>query len=564
MARQSLVPVSFPKSVRPDNGLLLSSGRAGTVLPIGYVPLLRGDSASGVMAVDVKLAEMPKPLLNAVTANVQAWFVPKSCFPQFFSYEEFVHSYQKEDISALGRSAANPPALFQILSSTSLTTFATSTFAKTLGLHFANDWEINADVIDAYNLVYNFRLQAHSTKLPLKKFVGQSLPDAVALGRAFWPTGRFSHVVADYDRSLVVGALDLDVAAGRVPVSGIGVIGSLNALANGLTARGTDGHDFTSAADAPIGSTISGNATNGLVVRLKGASSATHAADVWAEMDNLKFEVTLADIDVARKTQAFAKMATSFAGGDITGFDADDVKVAELLQGFHVTESMTKRPWLLDSKRVPFGMIERHATDGDNLDMSVSRGRAGVQLSVNVPTQESGGYIIFTLEVLPERLDERMSDEAMLISDPEEYPNPLRDIQRIEPVDMVLNRRLDAKHTDPDDLYGYEPMNAVWRRDYTRLGGDYYSATPGAGWSESRSNIWMADIIDPAYTEDHFLAPANFPHSVFSDTNASAFDIVVRHQIAIVGQTLFGDQIFEDNGEFAFVEGGAVGENSGE
>ena len=61
----------------------------------------------------------------------------------------------------------------------------------------------------------------------------------------------------------------------------------------------------------------------------------------------------------------------------------------------------------------------------------------------------------------------------------------LPDIQRIEPVDMVLNRRIDARHTAPTGLYGYEPMNDKWNRDFTRLGGDFYQATPGGGWTET-------------------------------------------------------------------------------
>lgn len=76
MARQSTTPVSFNKSTRKDTAVLMSSARAGVVAPIAYIPLLPGDSASGRVGIDVALKEMPKPLLNAVHANVQAWFVP--------------------------------------------------------------------------------------------------------------------------------------------------------------------------------------------------------------------------------------------------------------------------------------------------------------------------------------------------------------------------------------------------------------------------------------------------------------------------------------------------------
>ena len=46
MARQSTAPVQFNRTVRKDTSVLMSSARAGKVIPCGYVPLLAGDSAS--------------------------------------------------------------------------------------------------------------------------------------------------------------------------------------------------------------------------------------------------------------------------------------------------------------------------------------------------------------------------------------------------------------------------------------------------------------------------------------------------------------------------------------
>jgi len=60
---------------------------------LGYAPILRGDSASGKVAIDLELAEMPRPLLNGVMMNVQAWFVFKTAHPQFSGRDEFIASY---------------------------------------------------------------------------------------------------------------------------------------------------------------------------------------------------------------------------------------------------------------------------------------------------------------------------------------------------------------------------------------------------------------------------------------------------------------------------------------
>ena len=243
----------------------------------------------------------------------------------------------------------------------------------------------------------------------------------------------------------------------------------------------------------------------------------------------------------------------SYAGNDTTGFDNDDTLVAHLMQGIPVPEDQFKRPWLLHSARVPVGFAERFATDAANLDQSVTLGRASARLSLNVPAQDVGGVIVFTIEVLPERVDERMSDEWLLIDQVNDLPNALRDVQRTEPVDMVRNRRVDAAHTQPNALYGYEPMNDVWNRDFTRLGGDFYQPTPGGGWTENRSNIWQAEIIDPVFTSTHYLAPSPFPHDVFADANADAFEFVCRHSVAINGLTQIGDVLAENNDDYEAV-----------
>lgn len=203
---------------------------------------------------------------------------------------------------------------------------------------------------------------------------------------------------------------------------------------------------------------------------------------------------------------------------------------------------------------MPFGFAERHATDAENLDQSVTTGRCSAQLSINVPASDIGGMIIFQIEVLPERLDERQLDEFLTITEVDALPNALRDIQNPEPVDLVPNKRIDAKHSAPTALYGYEPMNDKWNRAFTRLGGSFYQDTPGVPQTEQRSAIWQTDYVDPTFTSSHFLAPKPFPHFVFSDTQAPAFEFTCRHSIKIVGLTQIGDVLAENTDDFATVQ----------
>lgn len=554
MARQSTAPVQFNRSTRKDNCVLMTSGRAGLVQPIGFIPLLAGDSCSGRAGIDVNLKEMPRPLLNAVTANFQAWFVPKSAHPQFPGRDELMHAYTGQAIKSLGSADRTPPAFFTKLSGEAKTTAAASQFFKRLGLHIPEGAPINSDLIDAFNVIYNFRLAAHSSRLRRRKYSAEDIVAACSLPPAFWPSSRFSKVVPDYEKALIVGSLDLDVLKGRLPVSGLGIANAREP--EELVYRQTAGKAKNKKAvgwRAWAGDNHDGEA----FFFIKESKVREGFPAVFAEMKGQSVNISLAEIDKARTTQAFAKLRQAYAGNDSTGFTNDDTIIALLMQGIGMPQADDfKRPWLLDSKRVPVGFAQRFATNSNALDASVTVGRASAQLSLNVPRQDVSGIIIITVEVLPERIDERMSDEWLLATEVSDLPDALRDVQRVEPVDMVPNRRVDAKHTQPRALYGYEPMNEKWNRDFTRLGGDFYLDNPGGGFVQARSNIWQTEIVNPKFTKHHYVAPKPFPHDVFADQKADAFECVCRHSVSIVGLTQIGDVLAENDREYQETQNG--------
>lgn len=536
MARQNTAPVEFTETIRGDRGILMSSGRAGVVTPCGYIPVLRGDALSGSVSISAELGEMPRPLLNGATFNFQAWFVPKPAHPQFAGADEFMNSYIGEPIRALGAADRSPPPFFNVVEDgPAVATLEASTFFRTLGIHIVAGEPIQTDLLDAFSLIYNFRLAAHSSRLPLRKYAQEDLAASTALPRAFWPSGNFSHVVPDYERALVIGSLDLDIAAGQMP---------LNGLYRGNANPGETTY-YRHGPDTPV-------ANENPKALYMDASDAY--PQMYAEMANQTVTTSLADIDKARTTQAFAKLRAAYAGNDTTGYNNDDAIVATLMSGFQVPEEMFNRPWLLDSQRVPVGFGERFATDAGNLDQSIIQGRTSVSLSLNLPKQDSGGTIIFTMELLPDRIYEAQADEWLHVRSPVDLPDALRDVQRVEPVDPVRSRRLDARHTTPNSLYGWEPMNAVWNRNFTRLGGAFYQETPGAAATEQRSGVWQLSIVDPAFTDDHYLAPEPFPHDVFSDTLAPAFEFVTQHDVAIRGLTQIGDVLVENNDDYDAVQ----------
>lgn len=545
--RQSMAPVEFNKTTRVDTGNIRTSGRAGVVVPVGFLPVLPGDSVGGSVGMDIRLAEMPRPLDVGVYAKAQAWFWPKSADPRFSGRDELLAAKAGNQITALGQTTRNPAPYFQMLSGAATLTAAGSEFFKTLGIHLRPNVPINTDLIDAFCVVYNFRLASISDALKTERmpYAMQDIAGATKLPPAPWPNNDFMGVVADYERALVVGALDLDVLAGSLPVTGWAPVATATNNSGPVTVKKANGTTETWA-HATNSNSSGGNSNYGRL-------TAALTPDLRAELTGQKLAVTLADIDKARTAQAFAKLRNAYAGTEFTGYDNDDTIVSLLMRGIAVPPDEFKRPWLLDSQTVAVNYTERMATDGPNLDDSVTTGYTSIRLATNVPKQDVGGVIIYTVEVLPERLHERMGDDFFHYSSFDQLPNPLRDVQRVEPVDQVRNYHVDAKHTTPDGVYGYRPMNDHWNRRFTRLGGVFFEAVPGADIVESRMGVWQSDIVNPVFDETHYLAPVPFPHSVFADTLAPAFELVARHVASITGLTQIGDILLENNDDYVAV-----------
>ncbi len=155
MARQNTAPVMFNRTVRPDDVTLMSSGRAGVVQMLGYVPLFAGDSCSGQVGIDLELKDMPRPLRNAVYLRAQAWFVPKSSHPQFSGADELYHSMAGKPIKAYLSSDRTPPAFHNLVPAGSKAAVAATEFYKALGVHIDTTQPLHSDLPDAFTIVYN-------------------------------------------------------------------------------------------------------------------------------------------------------------------------------------------------------------------------------------------------------------------------------------------------------------------------------------------------------------------------------------------------------------------------
>lgn len=524
----STSPIAVEKSIRAEQVRVLTSCKAGKVVPVTYIPLLREDRVSrGSVTIKLDMAETIHPLMNAVNVTAYAHIVPFLAFERFGgSMETLNRSYQ-----GIGEPHSGVPVPFFTMLSHSL---ATTPIGSVMGWHFRDGDTPNAAVVEAYNEIVNFRRRARSEKLPLRTPMSNTLADA------FWKNTQMSHIVPDFDQAMMDGEVEMSWANARVPISGIGLKGgSAPSKLQAGTFRSShgpqpNGKHWEVGEGFPAGT--DGQAT--LIVK----EGATGFPDIHAELSAVGVKLSLSNIELAKQTAAFAKLREKYQGLE------DDHIIDLLMEGIRVPDEAMKQPILLDRKSTIFGYSERHAMDGANLDMSRTTGFTELRLNFRTPPMNTGGIILITLEIVPEQLFERQQDLFMYTGVPSALPNFLRDYLDPEKVEVVQNRYADTHHSNPTGVFGYAPLNHQWKRSITRVGGRYKRPHTDT-FIEDRQRFWSIEQLNPTLNDDFYMV-RNLPHTVFADSITDPFEILASGRVEIIGNTVFGKALEEDEGHY--------------
>ena len=514
-------PIAVQKSRRSAKGRVLTSGDAGKILPLKYEWLHREDGVqSGKIRMNVEMMETSEMLMNGVGVTLYAHFVPMLAFDRFNgSMDELNRSYKKENGAAgsvVPFFETNKYSDNGVVQSWAPygeqadTNAFLSTFLQTMGIH-TQTTTINTTIVEAYNAIVNHRRKARSKSLPLRNAFDHTLADA------FWINNGMQNIVPDYDQNLIDGQVTLAGLTFQAPIKSLqannGASSTANASANGSVASGNWGP-----------------AQNGGIVD---EGDYYLFDEIFAELTTGgNATMSLADIEQARKTAAFAKLRAKYDGID------DEHVIDLLMSGIRVPEEALKQPILLGRQRAMIGFNQRYATDGANLDKSATNGMATIDMSIRTPAMNTGGIIMITAEIVPEQLWERKKDYFLYTTDPDTLPNYLSDVLDPEKVAVVKNDHADVNHATPDGTFGYAPLNHEWQRDAVNVGGKYYRPANDA-FDEDRAKIWTAESTNPTLNEDFYLC-SGLHKKVFADQVSDSFEITCLTDMSIVGNTVFG------------------------
>jgi predicted Rdx family selenoprotein len=461
------------------------------------------------------MMETAEMLMNGINVHVYAHYVPFLAFDRFNgSMDELNKSYQKEN--GIGGSVV--PYFNTVSSASALDTTAgdAATFLQTMGIHTEAS-TLNTTIVEAYNAIVNHRRKARSASLTTRTATDWSLAEA------FWGLEN-NHIVPDFDQKLIDGEVSLQGLTFSAPIysEAAGDYGANNGYG-----PKTQLHSLPS--------------TESSVVKDDGNVGSTvynWTGQIWAELtEGGRATMSLADIDQAKKTAAFAKLRSMYDGID------DEHVIDLLMEGIRVPEEQLKQPILIGRGSTMIGYNQRYATDAANLDTSVTNGFATVDLNIRTPQMNTGGVIMITAEIVPEQMWERKKDYYLYETDPDNLPNYLRDYLDPEKVAVVKNDHLDVNHSTPNGTFGYAPLNHEWMRDMVNVGGKYYRPANDA-FDADRAKIWTAETTDPTLSDDFYLVDS-LHKKVFSDQNADSFEITCLSDVEITGNTVFGERLLE-------------------
>lgn len=508
ISRTNTTPVAIPRSIRQINQVVATSMPAGKVVPICAFPLLREDTLkSSMLHLKVDLMETAEVIKNGIQCRFQAWFVPFLAFERFNGgMDEFNRSYMKQNIA----DGATVTPFFNFMVAGAVGSIP---IHKYLGFHAAPTDVINTAYIEAYNLIYNFRLRNRSESLFQSTKVNTIT--STALKPAFWQHQQYKYVVPDWDDLAMEGSVDLTFTNSKATVF-------------------TEGPNTGS-------HLVFANADKSLSVGSAGA-----ATKMFSDLATAGVKISLANIELAKQTQWYAELKAQFEG-------IPDAYVIDLLmQGVSVPEQIWKQPIKIADKTEVFGIEKRWATDGANLTDAVVNGSALCDLDIVLPQCPTGGIVMVTCEILPEQLFERARDPLLFTIDPNTLPNALRDDLDPQKVERMSNGEIDTSHATPNGLFGYRPNNWKWQASNTRIGGKWHKPAPDNTFNEERQHFWVVEVANPSLGPDHMIANT-FNTLPFVVTNQDVGEVELQGTAIIEGNTQFGERLLENDNAYAEV-----------
>lgn len=523
VVRKSVAPIATPRTMRRQSARGITSMPAGKMVPIAAFPLLREDGIrSGRLRFNLEMNETAEVLMNAVNVRFMAYLVPN------LALERFNGSMDQLNLSYEGKPPLEGEAVVPYIETAAFGAHGANAIYKYLGLHANPTDLVNTAYLEAYNAIWNFRAQNRSPDLALRTRLQTDLAPA------FWQHEQFKHIVPDFDQAAIDGEVPLNITGFPDKAR----VATTQSSGGNIAVWRPGAIPPNYKALTVAGSNVTGSNTD----LTENASLYADLTNLVAELEGGGIRLSLSNIELARKTQAFAQLRTKYNAHE-------DWVINLLMDGIHIPEQAFKQPMLLSDRQTIFGMAKRYATDAGNLMESAVNGATFLDMAIQVPRLGTGGIVMIVAESSPDQLFERQRDPYLHTTAVEQLPQYLRDTLDPQKVDVVKNGRMDASHATPNDTFGFEPMNARWNIDMPRVGGEFYRPVINTGFDEKRQRIWAVETLNPTLSTDFYLC-TTMHQKPFLVTNQDPFEVTTVGDIYIEGNTVFGGHLIEATDDY--------------
>lgn len=525
-----------PRTTRTDETVFLSSMEMGKINPVMYFPGLREDQVNqGRARIAVNTTELTEMPLNGIAVTAHVWLVPHLALEQFNgSIDRLNKAYTgTQDVDGVvptyfeknkywngsARVTDATPDDFD-------TAGDTAAFYKLMGIHTVGD--VNNTLVQCYNVTTNQRYQYLSKSLPMRDEFDHSL------AKATWPLNQLKYIVPDFDERFNNGEATISGLTFKAPIRS----DDYSSFGHSTWRAPAD----TSSNFSDIGTTT--NPDGETVV------STYEWENIWAELTSGgTATLSMADLENARKTAAFAKIRAKYSER-VTDDDIIDL----FMSGIQVPAAALKEAMLLQKVTVPMVYDQQYATDAANLDDSVTRGYATVDLNFKTPRMNTGFTVLVTLEVVPEQLYERKQDCWMSTTTVDELPDFLVDYLDPQKIETVQNKYVDVNHTDGDGIFGYAPLNYKWMdRKSVNVGGKYHRPANDA-YDENRARIITAETSSSMTLNEDFFLVSGLHKKMFADQITDGLEVSGRAAVKITGNTVFGTALMEATNDYEVID----------
>lgn len=531
--RQQVNPLGVPRSVRQNPIQVVTSMPPGKMVPLASFPLFREDQSAGSVTVTVEMQETYEILANRVSLRVMTYCVP------WLAFKRFERSRDQFDRSYMGQPQVEDGDVIPFVETHAMGAHGSKDVYKYLGEHAGTTDQVNTMQLEAYNLIWNFRAKNRSMLL------GERDRLEATLAPAFWNHGRFAHVVPRFDQAQIDGEVPLNILNPELSLKN-------KDLAGGLSSENWQKVQLFSSDDAtfstPLGLVQSGSGTESgkeldtfvgnPTGSARNAALRSDLTKIKAELSSQGISVSLSNFELARKTQAFAKIRERYEGLP------DEYLIDMLMSGLSIPELHLSQPMLIGDVTTTFSQMKRYATDADNLTESAVSGMAQASVSVSTPRVPVGGVVMVVAEAVPEQLFERQQNPFFHLGSVAELPDYLRDEMDPEKVEEVLNNQVDTDHSEPDGLFGFAPLHWKWSSVGPKLGGKFYRPAVDLAEDDARRIFWAVENEDPVLTEDFYIVK-DMHVKPFMDKDSDQFEVRIDGGALIQGNTRFGTILVE-------------------